>query len=114
MKRLVVLGTVAAALAVIPGCGSPDGRVADMSQQVTHEQSEQNRRMVEGSKAVAEGSKQLVAHDAKARREIVQLQQDLRQDQTEVARQRDQLESERKAIAASGSRNPRPVLCLSG
>ena len=99
MKHLLVLAVVAAALAVLPGCNEPDGRVADMAQQVTHEQAEQNQRMVEGSKAIAEGSKQLVEHDAKARREIVQLQQDLRQDQTEVARQRDQLEGERKTIA---------------
>jgi TolA-binding protein len=99
MKHLLVLAVVVVALAVLTGCGSPDGRMADLAEQVTHEQSEQNQRMVEGSKAVAEGSQQLVAHDAKARREIVQLQQDLRQDQTEVARQRDQLEEERKTIA---------------
>ena len=29
MKHLLVLAVVAAALVVIPGCGSPDGRVAD-------------------------------------------------------------------------------------
>ena len=98
MKNLRVLA-VAAALAALPGCDKPDGRVADMAQQVTHEQSQQNQRVAEGSKAIAEGSKQLVEHDAKARREIVQLQQDLRQDQTEVAHQRNQLEGERKAIA---------------
>jgi hypothetical protein len=70
-----------------------------LAEQVTHEQAEQNQRMVEGSKAVAEGSKQLVEHDAKARRELVQLQQDLRQDQMAVSEQRDQLENERKVIA---------------
>lgn len=99
MKHLLVLAVVVAALAVLPGCGSPDGRVADLAEQVTHEQAEQNQRMVEGSKAVAEGSKQLVEHDAKARRELVQLQQDLRQDQIAVSEQRDQLENERKVIA---------------
>ena len=99
MKPLLALAAVAAALVALPGCDKPDDRVADMAQQVTREQSEQNQRMVEGSKAIAEGSQQLVEHDAKARREIVQLQQDLRQDQTEVARQRDQLEAERKVIA---------------
>lgn len=100
MKRLLALAVVGVtALAALPGCDKPDGRVADMAQQVTHEQAQQNQRMVEGSKAIAEGSKQLVEHDAKARQELVELQQDLRQDQTEVARQRDQLEAERKTIA---------------
>jgi hypothetical protein len=99
MKHFLVLGVAAAALAALPGCSEPNGRVADMAEQMTHEQSAQNQRVAEGSRAVAEGSKQLVEHDAKARREIVQLQQDLRQDQTEVARQRDQLEGDRKAIA---------------
>ena len=98
MKQLLVL-VVVAVLAAIPGCDKPDGRVADMAQQMTREQSQQNQRMVEGSKAIAEGSKQLVEHDAKARQELVELQQDLRQDQSEVARQRDQLEAERKTIA---------------
>ena len=99
MKCLLVLVVGVAALAVLPGCNEPDGRVADMAQQVTHEQSQQNQRIAEGSRAVAEGSKQLVEADAKARRELVQLQQDLRQDQTEVGKQRDQLEAERKTIA---------------
>ena len=114
MKRLLVLAAVAAALAVIPGCGEPDGRVADMAQQVTHEQAQQNRRMAEGSKAVAEGSKQLVEHDAKARREIVRLQQDLRKDQAEIGKQRDQLERSDRPLPASGSRNPGPEPCVSG
>lgn len=99
MKYLLVPAVVAAALAVLPGCGSPDGRVADMAQQMTHEQAEQNQRIAEGSRAVAEGSKQLVEADAKARREIVGLQQDLRKDQADIGKQRDHLEEERKVIA---------------
>ena len=91
MKRLLVLGAVGAALAALPGCAEPDGRVADMAQQVTHEQAQQNQRIAEGSKAVAEGSQQLVEHDAKARRELVGLQQDLRKDQAEIDRYWDKL-----------------------
>ena len=99
MHRLLVLVAGVAALAALPGCSEPDGRVADMAQQMTHEQSAQNQRIAEGSKAIAEGGRQLVENDAKARKEMIELQQDLRQDQTEVARQRDQLEAERKTIA---------------
>ena len=87
MKRLLALAAAAvAALAALPGCDEPDGRVADMAQQVTHEQAQQNQRIAEGSKAVAEGSQQLVEHDAKARRELVGLQQDLRKDQAEIGK----------------------------
>lgn len=50
MKRLLVLAVVAAALAALPGCAEPDGRVADMAQQVTHEQAQQNQRIAEGSR----------------------------------------------------------------
>ena len=99
MKRLLVLAVVAAALAVLPGCNEPDGRVADMAQQMTREQGQQNQRVAEGSRAVAEGSKELVAADAQARRELVGLQQDLRKDQADIGKQRDHLEEERIVIA---------------
>jgi hypothetical protein len=98
MKRLLVLAVVVASGA-LPGCGSPDDRLSDLAQQVTHEQAQQNQRIAEGSRAIAEGSKQLVEADANARRDVIELQQDLRQDQAEVGKQRDQLEAERKAIA---------------
>ena len=112
MKRLLALAVVAA-LAELPGCDNPDGRVADMAQQMTHEQAQQNQRVAEGSRAVAEGSKQLLEHDAKARRDLVQLQQDLRQDQTEVGKQRDRLEEERQLIAGQRVQESRTAaLCV--
>ncbi len=111
MKVLLVL--VAAVLAAVPGCAEPDDRVADMAQQVTHEQAEQNQLIAEGSRAVAQGSQLLVEHDAKAHRELVQLQQDLRQDQTDISKQRDSLEVERKAIAGQRGRESQlGALCV--
>ena len=77
MKSLLVL-VVVAAIAALPGCGSPDDRLSDMARQTTHEQAQQNQRIAEGSKAIAEGSKQLVEADAHARRDVIGLQQDLR------------------------------------
>jgi len=99
MNRFLVLAAVAIALAALPGCSEPDGRMADMAQQVTHEQSQQNQRIAEGSRAVAEGSKPLIEADAKARGQLIGLQRDLQQDQSAVARERDKLEGERQAIA---------------
>jgi hypothetical protein len=98
MKRLLVLAVVVAS-AALPGCGSPDNRLSDMARQTTHEQAQQNQWIAEGSKAIAEGSKQLVEADANARRDAIELQQDLRQDQAEVGKQRDRLEADRKQIA---------------
>src|SRR6185436_3606763 len=112
MKRLHVL-VVAAALVALPGCAEPDGRVADMAQRVTHEQAQQNQRIAEGSKALAEGSQQLVEHDAKARRELVGLQQDLRKDQAEIGKQRDKLELERQGIAGERLQESRAgAICI--
>ncbi len=99
MKRQLVLVVAAAAIVALPGCDSPDDRVSDMARQTTHEQAQQNQRIAEGSKAIAEGSKQLVEADANARRDVIELQQDLRADQAEVGKQRDKLEAERKLIA---------------
>jgi hypothetical protein len=81
------------------GCSDPDSRLGELALQVTHEQAQQNQRIAEGSKVLAQGSQQLVEADAKARRELIDLQQALRQDQSTVAQQRDALEAERKDIA---------------
>ena len=113
MKRLLVLAVVAAALAALPGCAEHDGRVADMAQQVAHEQAQQNQRIAEGSKAIAEGSQQLVEHAAKARRELVGLQKDLRKDQADIGKQRDHLEEERQVIAGQRVQESRAgALCV--
>src|SRR5262245_56088345 len=81
------------------GCSDPDSRLGELASQVTHEQAEQNQRIAEGSKVLAQGSQQLVEADAKARRDLIDLQQALRQDQSTIAQQRDALEAERKDIA---------------
>lgn len=99
MKRFVfsVAGTVVVVSLV--GCGGGDDRLAELASQVTQEQAQQNQRLADASKAIAQGSKQLVEADAHARRDVIQLQQDLRQDQSYIGHQRDALEVERKAIA---------------
>jgi hypothetical protein len=55
---------------------------------------------------VAEASRQLVEADAKSRTEIVALQRDLQQGQTELGRQRDQLEDDRRRFADQRNRDP--------
>ena len=48
----------------------------------------------------------MVEADSKARTELAALQRDLQQDQAEVGRQRDQLEGDRRDIAAQRHRDP--------
>jgi hypothetical protein len=100
MKYLLVLVVGVLAAIGLAGCDSPDQRVADMAQQFTKEQARQNQRVAEGQRAIAKGTEQLVAADAKARQDLVHLQRDLRQDQADVGKQRDKLEDERKLIAS--------------
>jgi len=93
-----IIGTLV--LAGLGGCSDPDTRLGDLAVQVTHDQAEQNQRIAEGSQAIAQGSQHLVEADAQARRELVELQHALRQDQTEIAQHRDALEAERKALVS--------------
>ncbi|QDU30686.1 hypothetical protein ETAA8_58330 [Anatilimnocola aggregata] len=97
MKRLGLVIGIAAGCA-LAGC-STDERLADLAQQVTHEQAAQNERMAEASQTVALGSQQLVVADAQARRELIDLQHELRRDQAGIAEQRDVLEVERREVA---------------
>jgi len=82
------------------GCRSPDDSLVELAREGTARQAEQNRHMSELQHQVAEGSRQLVEADARARQELAELQRDLRGDQAEVGRQRDALEIERREIAA--------------
>lgn len=92
-----IVGTLV--LAGLGGCSDPDIRLGELASQVTHEQAEQNQRIAEGSQAIAQGSQHLVEADAQARRELIDLQHSLRQDQVDIGQHRDALEAERKAIA---------------
>ena len=96
--HMILSSAVGSAVSLLVGCGS-DGRLADLAEQVTHDQAVQNQRMAESSQSIAQGSQQLVAADAQARGELIELQHALRHDQAEIARQRDVLEVERAEIA---------------
>jgi hypothetical protein len=98
MKRRHVLMVIAGVLVPMIGCNN-DSRLGDLAQQVTHEQAAQNERMAESTQAIAQGSQQLVQSDAKARRELIEMQNALRNDQAELAKQRDALEAARAEVA---------------
>lgn len=97
MKQLSI--AIAMALGILSGCSS-DGRLADLAEQVTHEQAAQNKRMADSTQAVAKGSQELVTADANARKDLIKLQHALREDQAQIGEQLTALEAERKDVAA--------------
>lgn len=89
------------------GC-EKDGsrRLAEMAERHLERQAEQTRQVTELQRQVAEGSRRLVAADAEAREAIIALQRDVQAERSEVGRQRDQLEAERRELAGKRQRDP--------
>ena len=123
MKRMIRLRSVTMVaavilLATIAGCGrSPDERLAEFAQQTMTEQIKQNDRMADQSQAVveeshqlAEAAKELVEHDAEARRELIAAQQELttqlNEQQSTIYTGHEQLERDRREIAQQRHRDP--------
>ena len=116
--RRVVMCLALLLLGVVGGCGSSsDERLADFAQQTMTEQRKQNDRMADQSQAVVEGShqlaetaKQLVEHDAEARREMIAAQQELTSQlngqQSAIYTGHEQLEQDRREIAEQRHRDP--------
>ena len=123
MKQMIHLRSVAMFAAVlllanIAGCGrSPDERLADFAQQTMTEQIKQNDRMADQSQAVveeshqlAEAAKELVQHDAEARRELIaaqtELTSQLNSQQATIYAGHHRLEQDRRLIADQRHRDP--------
>ncbi len=116
--RGVAMFAAVVLLATIGGCGSsPDERLADFAQQSMSEQVRQNDRMADQSQAVveethqlAETAKELVEHDAEARRELIAAQQELTSQlngqQSAIYTGHEQLEQDRREIAEQRHRDP--------
>ncbi len=85
---------------LVIGCRSDDARIAEMAQRQADREADQVRQMTQLQQQVAEGSRHLVEADAETRKELTELQRDLRSDQATVGQQRDSLEVERRQIAA--------------
>lgn len=99
-RLLAVMVVTSLALAVTLGGGcDDDARVARTAERAAERQAELDKEMAQLNRQVAEGSKELVSADARSRETLLDLQKDLQTQQTEVNRQRDELEKERKYIA---------------
>ena len=105
----VAMMTMTLLLAV--GCAdSRDERFRQLAQQSLREQSEQNKRLAEQSKQIAEASRRLVEGDAEARKDLLaaqkQLSSELHSERAGIDRQREEMEQERRNIAAQRHRDP--------
>jgi hypothetical protein len=89
MFRPHAVHIVALGAAALAGCG-PDRRMAELSETVVTQQSQQNIRALETTSEVSLGTRQLI-----------QLQQQLRQDLAEIGKQRSSLDAERRELAAA-------------
>lgn len=121
--RTALAAMIAALLMLLTtiGCGPApdmrDQRLADFARQSTERQAKQNETMarqsqsvVEESAKLAQAAQQLVESDAKSRAELIAAQErltsQLDQQRAVVDCGRDQLEAERKQIAAERHRDP--------
>ena len=98
MLAVVLVTALALAVTLSGGCDD-DTRVAGTAERAAERQAELDKEMAQLNRQVAEGSKELVAADARSREALLEIQQDLQSQQTDVNRQRDELEKERKHIA---------------
>jgi hypothetical protein len=115
--------TSAALLMLVTAAGcSPapdqrDRRLAEFARQSMEQQAKQNEHIARNSKAMieenqklVEATRELVAHDAQARQELIAAQErlttQLNQQQASIAAGRDQLEQDRRQIAEQRFRDP--------
>ncbi len=90
---LIILATI--------GCEEDENaQVAKVAIEAAKQQAELNQEMSRLNREVASGTKRLVEANAESQEKLVVMQSELQDEQAEVSRQRDNLEVERKDIAA--------------
>ena len=105
--KLTIAPIVVMLMLAAIGCDEEENkRLAEMAERHIERQAEQNRQVTELQREVAEGSRRLVEADAQARQEMVALQREVQAERTEVGRQRDLLEGERRELAAKRRLDP--------
>ena len=87
------------------GCDKDEG-LARMAEEHARRQAAQSQQMAELQREVAEGAKELVEADARARGKIIALERDIQTERAEVGQQRDQLEEDRRDLAAQRKTDP--------
>jgi len=104
MKRPFLMILAAATLVTVTGCDE-NARVARVAQEAADRQADQNKELARLNRETAEGTKRLVGADAETRKELASLQRDLQAAASEVGRQRDALEADRRELDARRHRD---------
>ena len=92
-------------IAGMTGCDD-DERTIGMAEEHARRQAAQSQQMADLQGQVAQGARGLVEADARARGEIIALERDIQTERAEVGRQRDQLEKDRRDLAAQRRNDP--------
>lgn len=87
-------------LLLVTGCADDSARIAGVAHHAIESQTQQNEELARLSGEVVASSRDLVAQDAIARNQILEAQQNLQGQQTDLGLQRDDLEQERRRLAA--------------
>ena len=106
-----VVAMLTTTLLMVTGCAdSRDERYSQLAQQALREQAAQNERLADQSQQIAEASQRLVAGDAEARKDLLAAQKqftsELHSERASIDRQREEMEQERRNIAAQRHRDP--------
>lgn len=94
------------AIATMAGCQTESERLVEMASRHADEQSQLSRETIELQTQLAEGTRQLVEADSRARRDFIALEASLGERQAELAKRHDELEDERRAIAKKRHYDP--------
>ena len=107
MRTHTLMPIILILIVMMIGCDRDENRrLAEMAERQLQRQAEQNRQNAELQQQVAEGSRQLVEADARAREGMVTLHRDVQAERSEIGRQRDRLEVERRDLAMQRKLNP--------
>jgi hypothetical protein len=101
---IAIAAGVIVTVLLLPGCGgttsSPDSKtLRETAETCLKQQAAQNDKLVEASRELASGAKELVEADAHSRQDFIGLQKDLESSRTNIDQQKDRLEHERRTIA---------------
>ena len=100
----------ACTLGLVCGCGSPDDRLVELSEQSAARQAEQNQQIARQSREVTAAVHDLVAADAKARDDLLKaqksLQQEIQAERTRLDARRSQIDRDAADLAAAEQSEP--------
>ena len=94
----VVAAVITTLIVAMTGC-EEDERVSQVARQAADRQAAQNQQIAHIARQAAEGSRELVAADAQARREIIKVHQEMQSERATLGEQWNKLETERQEIA---------------